>query len=339
MIEGPAITVLMPVYNAELYLKDAIESVLEQEFTDFEFIIINDGSTDSSEEIIKSYADPRIKYYKNEINLKLITTLNKGFDLATGKYIARMDADDFSMPHRLQLQFEFMERNPEVGLCGTGFESLTDEIISGVALYAPDHETICFTHLYQIHLIHGTCMFRTAVLRAHSLYFNPDFSHAEDYELWSRISMVTKLANIQHVLYKIRFHPQKVSKRYFDVQTTNSTRVKKNLFKQMGITVNDEELTLLQSIAHHTYGQNMLFAESVQILLEKMLLAKNHSMFFSQSFYRNKLTGFWLNVNYNLTRYAGFRVYKYYWKSPLSSDPTTPISVKIKFLIKALLKI
>ena len=150
------VTVLMPVYNAEQYLREAIGSILHQTFTDFEFIIINDGSTDRSEEIIKSYTDTRIRYYKNESNLKLIATLNKGFDLAGGKYIARMDADDISLPNRLQLQFELMEKNPEVGLCGTWFENFTEEEPTGVAKYSPDHETICFTHLYQIHLSHGT---------------------------------------------------------------------------------------------------------------------------------------------------------------------------------------
>jgi len=96
-LENPKVTVLMPVYNGEQYLREAIESILTQSFTDFEFLIINDGSTDSSVEIIESYDDPRIRLIHNEANLKLVATLNKGVDLARGEYIARMDCDDISL--------------------------------------------------------------------------------------------------------------------------------------------------------------------------------------------------------------------------------------------------
>ena len=98
---NPVVTVLMPVYNAEEYLVEAIESVLNQTFRDFEFLIINDGSTDRSEKIIKTFTDERIRYIRNSKNLKIVQTLNKGLALAKGIYIARMDADDISLPLRL----------------------------------------------------------------------------------------------------------------------------------------------------------------------------------------------------------------------------------------------
>ena len=337
-MKEPYITVLMPVYNAESFVGEAIESILNQTFTDFEFIIINDGSTDNSEEIIKSYPDPRIKYFKNEGNMKLIATLNRGFDLATGKYIARMDADDISLPDRLQLQFELMERNPAIGLCGTWFESFTEKKVTGVSRYAPDHETICFVHLYQIQLSHGTCMFRTAVLKAHSFYFNPDFSHAEDYELWTRISMVIKVSNVQKVLYRVRHHKEEVSVKYSDIQAINSSKVQKKIFDQMGIHVTMEDLILLDAITEFRYGRDMVFLRSARALFEKMLTAKNHDMFFSRTFYQNKLRWLWFNVNYNLTRFVGLKAYKNYYDSPLSSiEPLKPF-IRIKFIVKALIR-
>ena len=115
------VTVLMPVYNGEMYLREAIDSILHQTFTDFEFLIINDGSTDNSETIILSYDDSRIRYEKNDSNLKLIATLNKGIELAKGKYIVRMDADDISIPDRIEKQVAFLEKNPDVGICGSWF--------------------------------------------------------------------------------------------------------------------------------------------------------------------------------------------------------------------------
>ena len=116
----PVISVIMPVYNTkEKFLREAVESILNQTFTDFEFIIINDGSDSITEDIILSYKDLRIKYLKNEQNLGIVQSLNKAVKTAKGKYIARMDADDISMPHRLEKQYEFMENHPQCGVCGT----------------------------------------------------------------------------------------------------------------------------------------------------------------------------------------------------------------------------
>ncbi len=107
------------VYNCEKYLKEAIESILNQTFSDFEFLIINDASIDNSDDIILSYKDERIKYVKNEENLGVSRTLNKGIQIARGTYIARMDSDDISITTRLERQYNFMTNHKEVGICGT----------------------------------------------------------------------------------------------------------------------------------------------------------------------------------------------------------------------------
>lgn len=333
-----AVTVLMPVYNAEPFLREAIDSILNQTFTDFEFVIINDGSSDRSEEIIKSYTDPRIRYYKNEQNLKLIATLNKGIDLVSTPYIARMDADDISLPARLQLQYELMELHPEIGLCGTWYESFNDDKVLGVVPYGPEHATICFKHLFQIHLSHGTGMFRTSVLKEHGLYFNPDFSHAEDYELWSRISTVTRLANIQQVLYRVRHHENEVSKKYSDVQQANSYRVKAHLFKLIGVDVTREEMDIFQSLSYHRYEHSDKFLHGATVLLEKMMHARGYEMFFNKSFYETKLAEYWFNLHYNTTPFSGLTAFNKYHASPLSSLKPVALSTNAKFILKGLLK-
>ena len=115
MSVNPKVTVFMPVYNGEKYLNEAIDSILNQTFNDFELLIINDGSTDKSAEIIKSYNDPRIRFVENEENLKLAKTRNKGLELALGEYFVPMDCDDISHPERIQKLVEFMEKNPRAG--------------------------------------------------------------------------------------------------------------------------------------------------------------------------------------------------------------------------------
>ena len=113
------ISIIMPAYNAEKYIREAIESILNQTYTDFEFIIINDGSTDKTKEIIKSYSDPRIVYMENEENSGIVVTLNKGLKCAQGEYIARMDSDDISLPDRFEKQIAYMDKHKDVGVLGT----------------------------------------------------------------------------------------------------------------------------------------------------------------------------------------------------------------------------
>lgn len=125
--KNPEISVILPVYNAEKYIRNSIESILHQSFKDFELIIINDGSIDNSGAIISSFNDVRIHYYTNDTNLGLIKTLNKSINLSKGRYIARMDADDICMPNRFEKQVAFMESHPSVVLCGTWAKIIDDQ--------------------------------------------------------------------------------------------------------------------------------------------------------------------------------------------------------------------
>ena len=330
----PAITVLMPVFNGEKYLREAIESILQQTFTNFELLIINDGSTDKSEEIILSYDDKRIKYLKNEKNLRLIATLNKGFELATGKYVVRADADDINYLNRLQLQYDFMEQHPEVGLLGTGFETFGNDIETKVTQYAPDHNTICLKHLYQIHLSHGTSIFRMSVIKQHALLFDPAYEHAEDYELWTRISKVCKLANLQQMLYRVRQHNSKVSELYAQVQQQNSLRIKQNLFSALGATLSEKEIELYEKIAQHEYVNNKGFVEAAKNLLEKLVAANAQTTFFEKTFFEKSVGYFWFNVAYNCKQSL-----QQYFNSPLSNYRNLSIAEKLKFIIKSGFKI
>jgi glycosyltransferase involved in cell wall biosynthesis len=128
----PKVSVVMSVFNSELYLKSAIESILNQSYSNLEFIIINDCSTDNSETIIKSFNDNRIKYIKEFENIGLETALNKNFMLAEGEFIARMDADDIASPDRLKHQVEFLMANGEIDLVGTWYEKITNTVSLGM---------------------------------------------------------------------------------------------------------------------------------------------------------------------------------------------------------------
>ncbi|MBY0244073.1 MAG: glycosyltransferase [Sphingobacteriaceae bacterium] len=184
----PMISVLMPVYNAEKYVAEAIESILQQTYCDFEFIIVDDCSTDGSYHILQSYAkiEPRIRLFRNEQNEKLPKTLNFGISQAIGKYILRMDADDVSLPERFAKQVSFMESHPEVDICGGFayvFGGATSEKLMRVQLSPLLIKA--YTYFVDCNLIHPTVSLRRSVFDRFGLRYN-ESKHclAEDYELW-----------------------------------------------------------------------------------------------------------------------------------------------------------
>ena len=202
----PKISVLMPVYNAEEYVADAISSILEQTFSDFEFIIINDGSRDKTAAIVKSFKDERIKFIDNPKNQGLIVVLNQGLDLCRGEYIARMDADDISYPERFAKQIDFLDNHLDVGLLGTAGENFGD---NNDRHYQPEDVDV-------IDLLRGVCfyhpsvMIRRSVLIDNGLKYNKNYYLVEDYELWARMLKVCRLCNLNEILIKYRVHAKSV---------------------------------------------------------------------------------------------------------------------------------
>lgn len=207
MMTSPAISVIMPVYNAELFLADAIESILNQTFSDFELIIVNDGSLDSSLNILKHYAsiDARIKLIDRE-NKGLITTLNEALELAQGDYIARMDADDISLPTRFEKQVSYLSDNPDciaVGVLANLIDFDGDLICSYNDLLS--HEEIDGAH---IKCLGGAIVHPSAMIRRKSMIdgYSMLYPHAEDLDLWLRLAEVGFLANIPERLFLYRQH-------------------------------------------------------------------------------------------------------------------------------------
>lgn len=184
----PMISVVMPVYNAEKYVAEAVESILQQTYTDFEFIIIDDCSTDNSYGILQTYAakDIRIRLFKNDVNNKLPKTLNFGIAQSNGKYIARMDADDISLPERFAKQVEFMESHPEIGVCG-GFAYVFGNGASEMLMKVQVNPSLikAYTYFVDCNLIHPTVVLRRNVFAELELLYNEsEGCVAEDYELW-----------------------------------------------------------------------------------------------------------------------------------------------------------
>lgn len=209
----PLVSVVMSVYNAEEYLAEAIDSILKQEFTDFEFIIINDGSTDNSFSIIDEFKslDKRIIFISRE-NKGLIASLNEGICLAKGWFIARMDADDISLPGRLKEQVTFLINNPNVGICGSWAEVFGDNIPQRLMKHPASTKELKPKLLFSVCFAHPTVLLRKNVLDNFSLKYSEDAHSVEDYELWTRLIKHTEVANIQKVLLRYRYVETSVSR-------------------------------------------------------------------------------------------------------------------------------
>ncbi|OGH66454.1 MAG: hypothetical protein A3B90_00390 [Candidatus Magasanikbacteria bacterium RIFCSPHIGHO2_02_FULL_41_13] len=211
--EKKEISVLMPVYNGDVFLRSALESILAQSFSDFEYIIIDDASTDKTADILEEYAakDTRIRIFRNERNLGLTASLNLGISHCRGKYIARMDADDVAEAERFMSQYWFMEEHPDLVASGTAVRVIDEDgKLLGEKTLALTHEDIKRKMLFNNQFIHSTLFFRTDVLKSCGGY-DEKFKKSQDYELMLRLSARYPLVNLREKLLKFRLHGDSLS--------------------------------------------------------------------------------------------------------------------------------
>ena len=200
----PKVSVLMPVYKTdEKYLREAIESILNQSFTDFEFLILDDCPQDDREEIVKSYADKRIKYSKNPHNMGITPTRNKLIDMAKGEYLAVFDHDDISLPTRFEKEVSYMDTHPETGVVSCRVMKMSNHRLSKNPTANKD---IKLALVRTCSLTHPAAMIRKSVLNKHNIRYEEAYSPAEDYALWCRLIPYTEFHNLDEVLFHYRDH-------------------------------------------------------------------------------------------------------------------------------------
>jgi glycosyltransferase involved in cell wall biosynthesis len=204
----------MAVKDGETYLRTAMDSILGQTFSDFEFIIINDGSKDTTVDVINEYSDSRITLLSNQNSVGLSKSLNLGLEKACGTYIARMDADDISLPHRLELQVSYLDAHPDIAVLGTGFSFIdTNSNILQNFQFPLSHELITWCLPFYNPIVHPSVMMKISLIKALKAY-NSDLRRSQDYDLWWRVSFSSKLANLEDVLILVRKHQSQVSRQH-----------------------------------------------------------------------------------------------------------------------------
>ena len=277
------VSVVMPVYNGEKYLKEAIDSILNQTYTDFEFIIINDCSEDNTEKIILEYKDERLVYLKNEFNMGISRTLNRGIEISKGEYIARMDADDISLPNRFEKQVAYMDEFKMVGVLGTGIIIFGEGIEEIPYSFASDMQQAKADLFFNSSLAHPTVMIRKKVLLVNNLAYEEEYEGLEDFVLWWRISKFAEVNSLEEKLLYYRKHLSQVTKTRSKEFYRKYNRFIKERLSVFSIDLNDNEYKLLEKYCN---GKQELFTYTETItyikMLKKLLDNNKESCYFSQ---------------------------------------------------------
>lgn len=272
------VSVLFPVYNSSLYLKDSLYSLLQQHYKNIEIIAINDGSTDNSLSILQDANDSRIRIVNNKKNMGLIYTLNKGLKYCTGDYIARMDSDDIAHRNRIAVQVSFLSRRKDVDLCGTYMKCIGSQ--NHVVKYPVLHDDIKVRLLFCNSIAHPTVMFRKELYTCGDFTYDSELLSAEDYGLWVKLANHYTFENIPKVLHYYRIHRDNLSKR-LDVATLHL--IQRNALDNASMSIDENILFSLNLL-----GRNIEFGESpkadLTVILRTLKILKVSASFSRKSF-------------------------------------------------------
>jgi len=321
------ITVLMSVYNGEEFLREAVESILSQTLEDFEFLIIDDGSSDSSAEIINSFDDPRIKLVINKFNIGLARSLNRGLLLSSGEFIARMDADDISAASRFEKQIRFLEQHPEIDVCGSYISAFTNES-KRIWTYPTDPlEATCYL-LFNAPVAHPVVMVRKESLQRHNLLYDPAYQAAQDYDLWARAIGLMQIANIEEVLLEYRLHDNQIGRSGSGFQSKAANTVRLRLLKRLSLEPTAEELDVHNRVGLNKPEVSKEWLITAGTWLGKLYRANLNERVFPVHCFSRKLAQYWLDICHANRGYGLWTAVRYFC-SPLARVNSIDIRTKL----------
>ncbi len=295
----PLISVILPVYNAELYIAASITSILNQTFGDFELLLYDDGSTDLTHEIISSFNDPRIVYTRFAKNSGYLPLLNKGLLASRGKYIARMDADDIATQNRFQEQVDYLENNPDVGICGSWIEFIGAK--TGIVELPVSFEDIQHALFFGCPINHPTVMMRKDLLRKFNLSYNQQFYFAEDHFFFSQASHCFKLVNLPKVLLQYRIHHSQIGTAKWKEQFYVKCNIQTLLVTKPFNTYPPDDFEWLLTVMNEQSTPSEAWLDKVRKVQQKILEENDKTKVYPQGIFKNAVNQlFKLKVHRNL---------------------------------------
>jgi hypothetical protein len=309
----------MPVHNAGRYLREAIDSILCQTFTDFEFLIVDDASTDDTAVVISAVKDARIRVLNTKLCRGISAALNLGLTHARGEYLARMDADDICLPHRLAVQVSFLDQHPGLGMCGCWVKIFGDGIVSRVFRRPLEPDAVQASLLFGNPFVHPSVVVRRALMERHNLRYNDEFNGAEDYELWVRSLKWFCGQNISQVLLQYRQHASSVTSQAKPVMNEKTGLIIRKQLERLDIPVSREHFDLHLLICQDWLppaGTGEQYVEHVESWLMMILKANERVGVFPRTELKELVSEMWLRSCLSVTR-SGGRVLSCYLRSPL----------------------
>ena len=283
------ISVVMPMYNTAVpFLKEAVESILNQTFGDFEFIIIDDGSTNDSPAYLDALTDPRIRIIRNKENIGITKSLNLGFRAAQGKYIARMDSDDISFPERFEKQVAFMDSHPDVIACGTRIANLGTQP-------SPPKAAVNNMNVYRVRMLfcnpgpkHSTAFFRLEKMNQYHIEYDERLVYAQDYGLWMTISQLGQICILPEVLHYNRVHSGQISIEHREKQIQCDKMTQRKLLTQLVGNVTEEELDEYYVCSTGYYAEATITPQ-IASLYDRMISANKQKRIYDQAILKQKI--------------------------------------------------
>lgn len=276
MIREPKVSVIMPVYNSVLYIKEAIDSILNQTFKDFELILVEDCSSDGTKAIIEGYKDERIKIIYNSVNKGVAYSRNKALENCKGEYVAIMDHDDISLPTRFEEEVKFLDNNPGYGVVGgrVQFIGSDGELIrgSGIALVNPQYikATLLFRNVYS----NSEVMFRRELLAKNNLRYDENCYGMEDFKFWIKMSKVTNMSNIDSIFLKHRIHGESITQTVSEVNAVERSKkfaeLQEYSWKLSGLQIPQEVAQVIHKYVGETTINKLVTREDVKAFYEAM---------------------------------------------------------------------
>lgn len=285
------ISVIIPIYNAELYIYDSILSIVNQDYSNLEIILINDGSTDSSLNIIQKINDSRIKIFNNETNQGIVYSLNFGLKIAKGDFIARMDADDISNKNRLQEQLYYLLENQNIDLVGSHYKFMNNGFFYVLPL---NHNDILNQMLISSPIAHPSVFFRRELIDKGDYQYNAEFQYCEDFELWSRLVFKYKFANLPDFLLEYRSHENQISQSRNEAQKRLTLVVRTNMLKILKSDLDNDFLLFGNYEVNFKQFENR-FRKDFKTL-DQLLVLNNQKMIYSLSFFSDYINGLKRNL-------------------------------------------
>lgn len=330
------LSVLMPVFNSELFVAEAIESILNQTFKNFEFLILDDASTDKGFKIIKDFEkkDPRIKVYQNENNLGVVASRNKLIELSKGKYIAWIDSDDLALETRLEKQVNFLEEHHEIGMVGANAIIINENSNNiGKWLFETDPQKLKIELFFHSPFLSSSVMIRKSCLPQNC--YNSNFPVAEDFDLYSKISEQCEIANITEFLTKYRINLKGLSKSNSEKMEKLSVQVIQKHAERLAIKLEDN---IIQNLRKPKTAPKIAFEEIAEIE-KSMILLKNllsNKDCFNKTAVDAVLQKYWFETCRKST-HNGLKILKIFFGSPLFCKKLS-LKDNCRLLVRALIK-